>query len=103
MILWRKKELKYILEAEKYTNFKDFRVRVLDKAVNEINKYTDTIVGYETRSKGRKVVSIVFKINLKKPMERYSSYLKTVNAINRNEGQIEGQTSIFDKGVDDFE
>lgn len=95
-------ELKYILEAECYTNFKDFRNRVIDKAINEINEYTDLITSYKAIYKGKKVVKLIFYIQLKPPLDRYGSYLHTVETINKSNKQVEGQLSIFDKEQGDF-
>lgn len=44
----------------KYADFKNFRVRVLEPAVNAINRTTDLTVSYETVSVGRKVTHVVF-------------------------------------------
>ncbi|HAH4691421.1 TPA: replication initiation protein [Escherichia coli] len=46
--------------AGKYADFKNFRVRVLDPAVNAINRTTDLTVRYETVTAVRKVTHIVF-------------------------------------------
>lgn len=42
--------------------FKNFRLRVLEPAINDINKYTDVFVSYEKVLKMRKVVAIKFTI-----------------------------------------
>jgi plasmid replication initiation protein len=55
-------ELKKQLTAENYQNFNNFRVKVLDIAVKEINEFTDLGVSYETEKKGKKVVKVIFKI-----------------------------------------
>lgn len=44
----------------KYADFKNFRVRVLDPAVDAINRTTDLTVRYETVTTGRKVTHLVF-------------------------------------------
>ncbi|EOG1717668.1 replication initiation protein [Salmonella enterica] len=46
--------------AGKYADFKNFRVRVLDPAVNAINRTTDLTVRYETVTAVRKVTHIIF-------------------------------------------
>ncbi|WP_416420728.1 replication initiation protein [Klebsiella variicola] len=46
--------------AGKYADFKNFRVRVLDPAVNAINRTTDLTVRYETVTVVRKVTHIIF-------------------------------------------
>ena len=55
-------ELKTALNATQYKRFADFHVRVIQKAVEEINLYTDIEVSYETITKGRNVASIIFYI-----------------------------------------
>ncbi|MCL2289273.1 MAG: replication initiation protein, partial [Bacteroidetes bacterium] len=58
-------ELKRLLMvdgAKGYKNFKDFRKRILEPAMSEINKYTDLSISYEQITKGRKVVKIKFLI-----------------------------------------
>lgn len=65
-------ELKRLLmvdNVKSYNNFKDFRNRVLDVAVKEINELTDLNVTYETINMGRKVVQISFAIKQKTPIE----------------------------------
>ena len=52
--------LKTRLDASNYNNYKDFRRRVLDPAVEEINTYTDLDVGYEPlkiKSRGYNAIS----------------------------------------------
>lgn len=55
-------ELKSLLMAEKYVNFKDFRKKVLEIAVREINLYTDLEVSWRPVMKGRKVIQVYFDI-----------------------------------------
>lgn len=103
----RKKEmdidyLKEMLVATKYKNFKDLRNRVLDKAVEEINFYTDLTVNYEPIYKGRKVVSIVFNISTKKHLDGYIAYRNTIEEINKRNKQIKGQMSLFDRSESEF-
>jgi len=49
----------------KYKAYKDFRVRVLDVSVREINEYSPLHVEYEQIKRGRKIDQIVFKITAK--------------------------------------
>lgn len=44
----------------KYADFKNFRVRVLNPAVDAINRTTDLTVRYETVTTGRKVTHLIF-------------------------------------------
>lgn len=74
-------ELKESLEATHYTNFKDFRKRVLERAIEEINEYTDLSVDYELRKRGRKIVAIDFHIEAKAIAERHAAYKNTINKL----------------------
>lgn len=89
-------ELKHLLYAETYINFKDFRVRVLEPAIKEINEYTELCVSYETITKGKKVIEIKFVIKLKEPLERFKAYQTTLAQIDKDNGQIKGQMDIYD-------
>lgn len=82
-------QLKRNLGAEHYTNFKDFRKKVLEVSVKEINTNTDIEVSWEPIMKGRKVVEIKFYIRTLDVLERLQT---SYNAID----QIEGQISMFD-------
>ena len=56
-------DLKEKLEATNYTTYKDFRVRVLEPAVEEINNYSSKVwVEYEAVKEGRAVKYIRFTI-----------------------------------------
>ncbi|MBX3710314.1 MAG: replication initiation protein [Gammaproteobacteria bacterium] len=46
----------------KYDVFRDFKRRVLDKAVEEVNTYSDLVVESECVREGRKVVKVRFKL-----------------------------------------
>jgi plasmid replication initiation protein len=50
-------------EGKSYDTFANFRVKVLDKAVKEINEKTSYVVTYDYIKKGRTVVGIRFNIN----------------------------------------
>lgn len=49
---------------DRYPAFANFRDKVIDKAVNEINRVTLYRVGYSYTKKGRAVVGIVFCVNM---------------------------------------
>ena len=73
-------ELKHLLDCKNYTNFNDFKRRVLEPAVIEINKFTDITITWEPVKKGRKVIRIIFyMINKKK-----KDLLATEKAIKEN-------------------
>lgn len=62
-------EFKKMLSVENvksYSNFKDFRKRVLEVAENEINDMTDLNIKFEPKTKGRKVVAVEMFIQEKK-------------------------------------
>jgi len=76
-------DLKRQLNAEKYTMYKDFRVNVLDVALDEINAFSDITVTYTIEKKGRKVDKIKFKIKPKKEiMERVHTFKRIEEKIN---------------------
>ena len=66
-------ELKRLLMVDtikSYSNFKDFRRYVLEKAQKEINELTDISVYYEPITKGRKTIKVKFTIVSKTGVER---------------------------------
>ena len=60
------------MDCENYTNYKDFRVRVLTPAIEEINKYTDICVAYDEQRSGRKVTHITFYLDEKTDIEKFN-------------------------------
>lgn len=55
------------VEDGKYKIFRDFKTRVLDKAVEEVNKYSSLTISTQLRKQNRKVTAIQFlikKLNL---------------------------------------
>jgi len=92
-------ELKKMLSAEKYEMYKDFRVKVIDIAVREINDFSDISITYKVEKNGKKVDKIRFKIKSKKDiMERMETYKKIEHRLNPN--QIPGQRSMFDDDIE---
>lgn len=55
-------EIRLRIDCDKYPNFKDFRVNVLEPAIEDINTYTDIKVKYEAIKTGRKITDIEFII-----------------------------------------
>ncbi len=72
-------ELKEMINAEHYTNYSDFKRKVLDIALKEINTVTDINLTYEPIKEGRKVTKIEFSIEKKLPLERYLASIKAIN------------------------
>lgn len=50
------------VEEDKYKIFRDFKIRVLDKSLEEINKYSSLIVAPVLKKQNRQVVAIQFSI-----------------------------------------
>lgn len=82
-------ELKTMLSATNYVNFKDFRKYVLEIATKEINLYTDIEISWQPIKNGKKVVQLYFDIKQRDTWAKYEA------SIAANE-QIEGQISIFE-------
>lgn len=81
-------ELKRILmvdEIKSYERFPDFRRKVIEIAIREINELTDLNVVFEPVFKGKRVEKIKFLINLKSPMERYITGSNVDNIIDGKE------------------
>lgn len=86
---FKTENLKQLLNASHYENFKDFRRKALEIAIKEINLYTDIEVMYEPITKGRKVIEVYFVINQKDSWGRFEASLKATE-------QLEGQMNIAD-------
>lgn len=63
-------EFKTLLGAENYTAYHHFKERVLDKAVDEINGYSDKIISYKPIKQGKKVANIIIRIATKEINDR---------------------------------
>lgn len=55
------------LEPTEYSAIKDFKKRVIDLAVGQINKHSDIRVSYENIKAGRVVTGLLFRIEAAKP------------------------------------
>ncbi len=62
-------ELKRLLGAETYKTYQAFKERVLNRAVEEINKYSDKNLSYEAIKSGRSVIRIKFTVSSKDSFE----------------------------------
>lgn len=91
-------DLKSLLCAEQYKSFGNLKQRVLDGAINEINIFTDLKITYDTKKagKGGRVSKITFYIHKKKLDDKLNAYYETVERVNKRNGQVKGQISIFD-------
>lgn len=61
------------VEVSKYKTFRDFKKRVLERAVQEVNTYSEINVEYELRLEKRKVISIRFLITQKTKKKKLGS------------------------------
>lgn len=81
-------DLKRLLDCERYTNFNDLKRRVLDPAVEEINKYTDIAIFYVAEKEGRKVARVNFFMEKKTESE--------IQRVQRDNNMELDQISVFD-------
>lgn len=77
------KEMLNVQNIKTYVNFKDFRRRVIDVAIREINELTDINIKYDTELKGKKVIKIIFYIEKKRPLDRAIAQMTTEELINK--------------------
>lgn len=84
-------ELRAALGGETYSEYRDFKRRVLDVAVNEINAHSDKQVSYTPIKKNRSVEAIEFTIQTKSILER----LEIRSHIEHDMGT--DQLSLFDQ------
>lgn len=79
--------LKEILNVKgKYREYKDFRKKVLDVAIEEINKFSDLNVNYKPIRINRRIQSIIFSVEVKKGIEEnLTSIINKQKALDPNE------------------
>lgn len=65
--------------VNEYKRMSDFKKRILDLAVNEINKKTDLTVSYKNKTQGRKVVGFNFTIKQKPQPKKDNDDIKAQN------------------------
>lgn len=62
-------ELKRLLNAEAYKEYRDFKRRALKPSVEEINTYSDKVLKFEEIKQGRRIIAIEFTVSSKDSME----------------------------------
>jgi hypothetical protein len=67
--------------AGKYDVFRDFKRRVLDKAINEVNTYSDLIIEADYIKEGRKTVRVRFKLKDRIKRTRLGNHQQMAGAI----------------------
>lgn len=80
--------------AGKYDIFRDFKRRVLDKSVDEVNTYSDLIIASEVIREGRKVVKVRFKLKERAKKTRLGNNKKMVRS-DADAGGDELKTKLF--------
>ncbi|MGP4735049.1 RepB family plasmid replication initiator protein, partial [Psychrobacter sp. 1Y6] len=74
------------VESSEYKRMGNFKLRVLDLAVQEINEKTDIKVGYEQVKKGRTIIGFKFKVSDKE---------KPKNTQNSTNGRSSNTSDMF--------
>ena len=72
-----------VQEVKSYQRFPDFRRKVLEVAIKEINELTDIQVEWEPETKGRKVVAVVFRIKQKNSWDALMCRAKTQKRLDK--------------------
>ena len=72
---------RFDIPDEDYKRISNFKARVLDPAIKQINELTDIIVSYEQYKKGRKVEGFIFKFKFKKQPEKQKTDTKKAKSI----------------------
>ena len=89
-------ELKSLLDADNYIEYRDFHSRVLKPAIAEINKFSDKFVSYEPIKNGRSVIYIKLTISTKDNKQ----CSKIIKDIEKNLGISQKTSVIKSKMID---
>lgn len=81
--------------AGKYDVFRDFKRRVLDKAIEEVNMYSDLFIESEFVREGRKVVKVRFTLKDRAKKTRLGG--KRIKRLEANPQQGELQEKLFNQ------
>jgi len=74
-------ELKRLLDAENHKLNGNFKAKVLDVALREINEYTDISVEYSFQKEGNRYAHVWFGIDRKEAIDRFNAGNKVSQAI----------------------
>lgn len=88
--------MKKQLCCEHYERFQDFRRKVIEVAVREINEYTDLEVSWTPLKEGKKYVSIRFQIGLRDVLGRLDSFNKANNILDSEYIDITEYEPVFE-------
>ena len=93
-------ELKKMLGLDgKYAAIKDFKCRVLDPALHDINTCSDLTASYEQRKTGRRVSHLIFKFQPKGYVKRPEKMTKKYIEKNARPGETYEQVELRLKAV----
>jgi len=76
--------LKHLLDCDTYTRYADFRLRVIEPAIKEINKYSDMHINYETEKEGKRINIIMFRMTEKTIDERIEAQKAGLTTLDGN-------------------
>lgn len=71
------------VEPEKYKEMYNFKIRVIDLAIKQINEHTDITVKYEQHKTGRTITAMSFTFKVKKapePIGKDDAYIKMTDS-----------------------
>lgn len=68
------------VEPEQYKKMCNFKARVLDLAISQINDFTDVTATYEQHKSGRAVTGFTFKFKMKKNEEKTTANIESYNS-----------------------
>lgn len=80
--------LKNMLGCKHYERFPDFRRKVIEVAVREINQYSDLEISWEPIAKGKRVIGIKFFIKQRDFWSKYLNLKNAENSIDKENRQI---------------
>lgn len=89
------------VQEELYPIFRDFKRRVLDKAIDEVNSLSELFIEPEFKKHGRMVVAIRFKITQREKKKWLAANMSTKKS--EGEGGREEKENILQKMVADFD
>lgn len=81
------------IENSEYTAMNDFKKRVLEPSIKQINEHTDIIVNYEQQKKGKAIVGFSFRFKLKEKTE--ANPIKDQNTPDLFFKMTEAQLNLF--------
>lgn len=61
------------IDADEYVRMSDFKIRVLEPSIKQINEHTDIIVTYEQHKKGRTITGFSFRFKQKQQAKKIES------------------------------